>query len=159
MWLCIVWTRMPCKCNFLWRPEGQEVFIELNADLSQKSLHKLVTNLLTVKNGTANVTISRKIISKKDQQPLIFPIQTFHCKFLVICALFCKAQYLLSFWFFLCGSFCRALMHNPSDYGRLRQLSPTTGKTSPNGKRIFIPQERANVLFHLKLSLLLIVPG
>lgn len=35
-------------------------------------------------------------------------------------------------------------MHNPCGYGRLRQLSQhtTTGKTSPSGKRIFIPQER-----------------
>ena len=37
-------------------PEGQEVFIELNAELSQKylTLLKLVNNLLTAKNGTAN---------------------------------------------------------------------------------------------------------
>ena len=35
-------------------PEGQEVFIELNAELSQtgRTLPRLVTNLLTVKNGT-----------------------------------------------------------------------------------------------------------
>lgn len=34
-------------------PEGQEVFIELNAELSQngRTSHKLVSNLLTVKSG------------------------------------------------------------------------------------------------------------
>ena len=57
-------------------PEGQEVFIELNAELSQNGLTllKLATNQLTVKNGTANL-INYNILKsnfKKDQQPLIF---------------------------------------------------------------------------------------
>ena len=73
-------------------PEGQEVFIELNAELSQNGLTllKLAINQLTVKNGTVNLINYNilKVISK-DQQSLIFLYQTFHCKFLVICALFC----------------------------------------------------------------------
>ena len=38
-------------------PEGQEVFIELNAELSQNGLTllKLAINQLTVKNGTVNL--------------------------------------------------------------------------------------------------------
>ena len=45
------------SCNAIFSedelPEGQEVFIELNAELSQngRTSHKLVSNLLTVKSG------------------------------------------------------------------------------------------------------------
>ena len=75
-------------------PEGQEVFIELNAELSQKwpNITQIGDQPADREewNGKPDKLQYLESISK-DQQSLIFlyPIQTFHCKFLVICALFC----------------------------------------------------------------------
>ena len=75
-------------------PEGQEVFIELNAELSQKW-----PNITQIGEQPADreewngkpdkLQYLENNFKRSATADLLYPIQTFHCKFLVICALFC----------------------------------------------------------------------